>query len=133
MIQATRTSIRTSFAPCIRMLMALFVLCSLQVPAANAAIVDTETLVATQSERAKVAEFLQREQVQQVFVEQGVDPQVALERVDRLTDAEIALLSEKIDDMPAGGDVVGAILLVFFVLLITDLLGLTSVFPFVNR
>jgi hypothetical protein len=31
------------------------------------------------------------------------------------------------------GIIVGAILLVFFVLLITDLLGLTDVFPFVKK
>ncbi|MCI0366308.1 MAG: PA2779 family protein [Phycisphaerales bacterium] len=39
--------------------------------------------------------------------------------------------------MPAGqgavGAVVGVILILFLVLLLTDLLGLTDVFPFVNK
>jgi hypothetical protein len=39
--------------------------------------------------------------------------------------------------MPAGGDgvgaVVGAVVFIFVVLLITDLLGLTHVFSFINR
>jgi hypothetical protein len=133
MIQALRTSLRSTAAPFVKVLAALFVLCSLQVPAANAAMVGTESLVISHAERAKVVEFLQRDQVQQAFTAQGVDAEDALARVDRLTDAEIATLAEKIDEMPAGGDIVGALLLVFFVLLITDLLGLTHVYPFVNR
>ena len=52
-----------------------------------------------------------------------------------LSDEEAAQLARQIDNLPAGADagigpIVGAIVLVFLVLLITDLLGLTKVFPF---
>jgi hypothetical protein len=46
-------------------------------------------------------------------------------------------IAGRLDQLPAGqsavGAVVGAILIIFLVLLITDLLGLTNVFPFVRR
>jgi UPF0716 family protein affecting phage T7 exclusion len=39
--------------------------------------------------------------------------------------------------MPAGGDalgvVVGAAVLIFLILLVTDILGLTDIFPFVKK
>ena len=60
---------------------------------------------------------------------QGVDPELAIERVAALTDEEAGQLAEKINSAPAGG-IIGALLLVFFVLLVTDILGLTKVFPF---
>ena len=55
-------------------------------------------------------------------------------RVAALSDAEAAQLAGKIDSLPAGGDGVGGVLwlivVVFLVLLITDILGFTKVFPF---
>ena len=54
-----------------------------------------------------------------------------------MSDDEVAQLAERIDSMPAGqgavGAVIGAAVLIFIVLLITDLLGFTSVFPFTNK
>jgi len=56
--------------------------------------------------------------------------------VDSLSNEELANLANSIDQLPAGGSavgvIVGAALLVFIILLITDLVGLTHVFPFVN-
>jgi hypothetical protein len=48
-----------------------------------------------------------------------------------LSDEELAQLAPGMDTLPAGGDgVIGAIVFVFLVLLITDILGLTKIFPF---
>ena len=52
------------------------------------------------------------------------------ERVNALTDAEAAQMAEQIDRAPAGGDVLGLLFTVFIILLVTDILGLTKVFPF---
>ena len=53
------------------------------------------------------------------------------QRVAAMSDDEITQLSGKIDKLPAAGsDVLGAVLFVFIVLLVTDILGLTKVFPF---
>ena len=61
----------------------------------------------------------------------GVSPQDAQARAAALTDAEAAELAARIDELPAGGiGIVGAILIVFLVLLLTDILGYTKIFPF---
>jgi hypothetical protein len=60
----------------------------------------------------------------------GVNTSDAQVRVAALTDAEAASLAGQIDSLPAGGDVVGALVLIFVILLVTDILGLTKVFPF---
>jgi hypothetical protein len=63
-----------------------------------------------------------------------VNPDEALKRIDSLSDSEIRLIAERISTMPAGegavGPVVGALVGVFIILLITDLLCLTTVFNF---
>jgi hypothetical protein len=67
----------------------------------------------------------------------GVDPAEAAQRVAGLSDAEVQQIAGHLDQLPAGqsavGAILGAALLIFLVLLITDLLGLTDVFPFVRK
>jgi hypothetical protein len=60
----------------------------------------------------------------------GVSVEALRDRVDALTDAEAAQVLAQIDQAPAGGDVLGIIFTVFIVLLVTDILGVTKVFPF---
>jgi hypothetical protein len=117
-----------------------FLLLNFTVQAAKAEMIGTETAIALAKEensRARVTAFLERMDVQQVMERQGVDAMEAMKRVNTLTDEEILRLAQKIDQLPAGGNgigtVVGAILIIFLVLLITDILGLTHVFTFVNR
>jgi hypothetical protein len=51
--------------------------------------------------------------------------------VAALSDDEAAALAQQVDALPAGGDgLVGALVLIFVVLLVTDILGLTKVYPF---
>lgn len=109
---------------------------SVHVPAAQAAIVTTDAVVSSQQAddyRARVSDRLGREDVQRQLVAAGVDPRDVLARVDALSDQEIQALAHKMDEAPAGGSAAGAIVFVFLVLLITDLLGLTDVFPFVKK
>lgn len=102
---------------------------------AQAAMVTTEEVAsmasAGQAEggQARLAAALARSEVRAEMERQGVDPALAVERIATLTDDEAARLADQIDSAPAGG-IIGAILLVFFVLLLTDILGLTKVFPF---
>jgi hypothetical protein len=90
-------------------------------PAAASTLTDT---------RATVNQFLARDEVRQAMLGQGVTPQAALERVAAMSDAEVAQLAGRIDQAPAGGDVLGVLFTVFIVLLVTDIMGLTKVFPF---
>lgn len=100
---------------------------------ASAAIVTTQEASATlgaAAERDRVAGFFSRDDVRKSLESQGVDPQAALDRVATLSDAEVQQLATRIDQAPAGGDVLGIIFTVFIVLLVTDILGFTKVFPF---
>ena len=82
-------------------------------------------------QRERIHEFLGRADVQGQLLARGVSPEDATARVAALTDAEAADLAARIDELPAGGiGIVGAILVVFLVLLLTDILGYTKIFPF---
>lgn len=96
---------------------------------ASAGIIATDQ-VATSAERDRVKSFLDRAEVQAQIQALGVNPQAAAARVNALSDDEIAGLADRIDQLPAGGDVLTVVVVVFLVLLITDLLGLTHIFPF---
>lgn len=80
-------------------------------------------------DRAIIVAALSREDVQSALVARGIDPAQAQERVAALTDEEASMVASQLDNAPAGG-IIGAIVLVFLVLLLTDILGFTKVFPF---
>lgn len=97
---------------------------------ASAGIVTTDQIY-TSAERDRVMSFLDRADVQAQMQALGVDPQATRARVDALTDDEVAKLSGQIDQLPAGGDsILGILFAIFIILLITDILGFTKVFPF---
>jgi hypothetical protein len=100
----------------------------------QAAIVSTEQVVtaaAAEQNRAKVAATFERADVQAELQKMGVSTDEARARVAAMSDAEAASVANKIDSLPAGGDgIVGAIVFIFVLLLVTDILGLTKVFPF---
>jgi hypothetical protein len=95
---------------------------------AQAAMVGTEIAVAG-AERERLASFTERADVRAKLESYGVSASDVQARVASLTDTEAAQLAAQMDQLPAGG-VVGAIVFVFLVLLITDILGLTKIFPF---
>lgn len=96
----------------------------------SAEIVTTDQLYAS-AERERVRGFLDRTDVQTRMQSMGVDPAVARARVDALTDEEAKQLAGRIDQLPAGADsFLGVLFAIFIILLITDILGLTKIFPF---
>ena len=104
-------------------------------PLANATMIGTDLIVAEQQsviERDALLTALDREDIKQVLVQKGVDPQQAKDRVASMTDEEVVALNNKIDDMPAASGAGGAILLILLILLITDLVGATDVYPFID-
>jgi hypothetical protein len=113
---------------------------SMPVGAARAALVTTDQVLAQSdgaADRARVLAFLDRAEVREQIVAFGVDPAEAAARVATLSDAQVREIAGQLDQLPAGQSaiaaIVGAILIIFLVLLVTDLLGLTDVFPFINR
>jgi hypothetical protein len=83
-----------------------------------------------QQERADIVAFMARADVKTQLTRLGVDPSAANERVAALSDEQVQDLHGRIQQLPAGGDILGVVVFVFLVLLITDILGLTKVFPF---
>lgn len=111
---------------------------SLAIVPAQAALVSTGDVIASDSsltsDRDRLNALMQREEVRQELQRNGIDPNEAAARVAALTDAEVADVTKRLDELPAGqsaiGVIVGAVVLIFIVLLVTDLLCLTSVFNF---
>lgn len=83
--------------------------------------------------QAQLQTLLQRNDLAAALQARGVSPGDVRQRVASLTDAEARDLLNQIDQAPAGGDILGVLFTVFVVLLVTDLLGLTHVFPFTSR
>ncbi|MBA2405897.1 MAG: PA2779 family protein [Bdellovibrionales bacterium] len=91
--------------------------------------------ISLQQDRQKILTVMEGKAVQEKMISMGINPQEAMLRVASLSSKEISHLSKAIDAAPAGGDggvgtIVGAAVLVFIVLLVTDILGYTKVFPF---
>lgn len=119
-----------------RLIASFLIICmsSLGLPMyAHAGIVPTEEVTITTNaaaERDRVVDFLTRDDVRQSLESQGVNPQAAIDRVNSMTDHEVQQLAGRIDQAPAGGNVLGVLFAVFIILLVTDILGLTKIFPF---
>jgi hypothetical protein len=104
-----------------------------------AAIVPTEAVIdqiKAQSARDCLKTLISRSDIGNSLISQGIDPAEAKARVDCLSDSEAIAVANKIKTLPAGGDafgaLIGAALVVFLVLLITDIMGYTDIFPFVK-
>lgn len=82
--------------------------------------------------RAEFLQALQRDQVRSQMIRLGVDAEAVNQRLAQLTDQEIATLNERLGDLPAGGDALGVLLVIFVVFVITDAIGATDIFPFVH-
>lgn len=100
----------------------------------QAALISTEQVVssaAAQQNRAKITAAFDRADVQVELQKMGITPEEAKARVAALTDAETASIAHRVDAIPAGGDgIIGGLIFIFVLLLVTDILGLTKVFPF---
>lgn len=104
--------------------------------ATPSALIGTEQVAAAAApaagpdSRARLLGALERADLAAALEARGVAVSDVRLRVDALTDAEAAQLMAQIDQAPAGAGVVGVLFAVFIVLLVTDILGLTKVFPF---
>ncbi|MDA1326047.1 MAG: PA2779 family protein [Proteobacteria bacterium] len=123
-----------------RFMVALTIFLFMPMGVAQAGLVSTDALIdhaQADNDRARVLSFLGREQIRDQIRGLGVDPDEAAARVSALSDVEISKLAGRIDALPAGQDIVGplvgAVVVIFLVLLVTDILGLTHIFPFVRR
>jgi hypothetical protein len=114
----------------LRRFIAVLLAITLVVPLpARAAMLGTESALGPDRER--IAQILDRTDVQAQLQAFGVSGAEVKARAAALTEEEAAELAARLGELPAGGaDVLGVVLIVFLVLLLTDILGYTKVFPF---
>ncbi|HEY0820888.1 MAG TPA: PA2779 family protein [Rhizobacter sp.] len=84
--------------------------------------------------QARLHATLDRSDVAAALAERGVTVEQARARVAALSDAEAAQLLAEIDKAPAGasGELIGTVILVFVILVFSDILGFTRIFPFLR-
>ena len=97
----------------------------------HAELIGTQTLIELQEREnriARVTRILAQDEVRNQLVKMGVDPADAQARVAVLSNNELELLAHHLDNLPAGGSVLEVVGIVFLVLLILELVGVTNVF-----
>jgi hypothetical protein len=106
-----------------------------QVPLANAAMIGTAEVLATQQQqvdRQQLLGMLEDQGVQKKLEAMGVERTQVEDRINSLTSAELAQFNQQLQDAPAGGSVVGVIVLFLVIFIITDMLCATNIFRFVK-
>lgn len=112
----------------------VFLLVSLVAPA-HAGIISTSDYVQqadADATRAALVEELSREDVQAQLEALGVDAADVEARVAAMTDAEVAQLNARMEEMPAGAGAAEVLFLVLLIFVILDIAGVTDVFPFID-
>jgi len=112
------------------MLMINFI-CATFPGASYAGLVGTHQILSSDARSQQLTEIqnvLARDDVKTQMLDLGVSPADVEQRIKSLTDAELARLSDGMQDLPAGGDVLAVIGIVFVVLLILELVGVTNIF-----
>jgi hypothetical protein len=85
-----------------------------------AAMISTESIIHVdrgQSPRDYINNLLARKEIQAALISQGIDPQEARDRIDNLSDDEIAKFVHEIDQMPAGGGGSAGVITLFIIFL----------------
>ena len=100
---------------------------------AQAGMVGTAQMTHSLTSSLSAAEITQqRHWIQSQLEANGVTKADAALRVSSLSDSQIQQVHQRIDEMPAGASALGTIALIALVLVITDLTGITDVFPFIR-
>ena len=97
----------------------------------SASVISTQQALSADARTAMegdVRSSLARDDVRQAMLRLGADPLQADARVASLSDAELMKLQGQLDRLPAGGDALAVIGVVFIVLLILELTGVTNIF-----
>ncbi|WP_162925696.1 PA2779 family protein [Isoalcanivorax indicus] len=87
----------------------------------DAGMLGTDTALAearVADHRAQLLTALERDAMRDALVARGVNPEQAAERIERLSEQELALLSEQMDELPAGAGATTVLLVVIILLLI---------------
>lgn len=100
-------------------------------PAAQAGMIGTQAAMQSESRaerEAHVRDMLSQERVAEQMVKLGVNPADAKARVASLSDAQLAKVEGHLESLPAGGDALAVLGIVFLVLLVLELVGAINLF-----
>ena len=110
----------------------LFLVCAmLMATTAQAGFVTTEQTHAMQQQQqllSAVEQRLAQDSVRKALVALGVEESEIHARIAALSPAELAQVHAKLEQLPAGAGVVEVVGVVFIVLLILELVGVTDIF-----
>jgi hypothetical protein len=96
-----------------------------------AAPIGTDTLVQLEQRGellSRIQTQLARDDVRAQFLQRGVSPTEVDARIAALSTEELQMLTMQLDELPAGGSLLAVIGVVFVVLLILELVGVTNIF-----
>jgi hypothetical protein len=122
----------------VRILVVSMCFLGLPVPVAQAEMVPTDRVdfadQAQPAARERLAALFDRADVRATLERHGVSADEARARVGALSEDEVERFAAHFDSLPAAGNGFESVLwigfLVFVILLVTDILGFTKVFPF---
>lgn len=123
-----------SFHRTLALILSFLLLC-VSTGQAQAAIVSNSQViyqVQQANDKAALLQTIRSVDVQQQLLGMGVTTAEIESRVNQMTQEEIAQLNQQINELPAGGDGLGIIVLIFIVFVITDVIGATDIFPFIH-
>jgi hypothetical protein len=112
-------------------LISISIVCMGFAQVAPAGMIGTGYLLEDESRAASVSRMeilLAREDVGRQLQAFGVDQAMVMERLDALSTAELLELEARLDSQVAGGDVIAVVGVVFIVLMILELVGVTDIF-----
>ena len=112
-------------------LVSVSIICMGFAQAAPAGMIGTAHMLDDESRAASISRIdvlLAREDVGRQLEAFGVDRAVVVERLNGLSSAELLELEGQLEEQVAGGDILAVIGIVFVVLLILELVGVTDIF-----
>jgi adenine-specific DNA methylase len=116
-------------------ILSILALLSIHTVPLQAAMVDNDQILANAQQeitKTQILGELDKQDVQDKLVAAGVNIDDAKQRIQQMNNQELAQLQQDFENMPAGSGIIGALLVVFVVLVVTDMLGATNVFGFVH-
>lgn len=100
-------------------------------PLSGAVMIGTKEVIHSerQSDLAKIDTILANDNVRKQLEKMGVNPVAAQERVTALSDGELSMLRDQLEELPAGGTSALAVIgIVFIVLIILEVIGVLDIF-----
>ena len=112
-----------------------FLLLCVSIGQAQAAIISNGQVIhqiQQANDKTALLQTIKSVDVQEQLLSMGVTTADIESRVNQMTQEEISQFNQQIDQLPAGGGVLGVALVVFIVFVVTDVIGATDIFPFIH-